>query len=531
MKIPIEWRNVRLEDVIVDMQPGFAQRPKDTKEGTPQLRTNNVSPEGNIDLSALAYVEASASDLEKYGVKRGDVIFNNTNSVEWVGKTACFDQDGDYVLSNHMTRLRVKEELLDAQFLARFLHYLWQAGHSHRWAKHWVNQAAIDQSTLAKFQIILPPLPEQRRIVAILRAADELRRLRREADEKAKQILPALFYEMFIENEKAKKWYEVPLSEMGQLDRGRSRHRPRDAAHLYGGSYPFVQTGDVANADGWVTSYSQTYSEAGLMQSKLWPKGTLCITIAANIARTAILSFDACFPDSIVGFIPRPGIYTEFVRQWLVTHQGRLESFAPQAAQKNINLEILRKLQIPCPPESQQARFAKAAIEMRGHSKQRKDSFLQFDNLFQSLLARAFTGELTQAWREKHTDELAAAAEQRDKLLGLARRVVSDRVEIKEARVTVSAEVVKRREQIMAALSRSQGKTLVGVEADPNYTVAETWIGPVAVQRALELLAAAGLILSIGLPVADDENRMIFVSTFRSRRDDDDAIADFSLAT
>ncbi|TOB16995.1 hypothetical protein CGK10_16755 [Vibrio parahaemolyticus] len=101
-------------------------------------------------------------------------------------------------------------------------------------------------------------------------------------------------------------WSAKSLDELGTVSRGRSRHRPRDAAHLYGGPYPFVQTGDVKRAGLYLTEYSQTYSDEGLAQSKLWPTGTLCITIAANIADTSILAIDACFPDSVIGFIPDP---------------------------------------------------------------------------------------------------------------------------------------------------------------------------------------------------------------------------------
>lgn len=101
-------------------------------------------------------------------------------------------------------------------------------------------------------------------------------------------------------------WSDKSLDELGTVSRGRSRHRPRDAAHLYGGPYPFVQTADVKRAGLYLSEYSQTYSDEGLAQSKLWPTGTLCITIAANIADTSILAIDACFPDSVIGFIPDP---------------------------------------------------------------------------------------------------------------------------------------------------------------------------------------------------------------------------------
>src|SRR6266496_4236331 len=100
-------------------------------------------------------------------------------------------------------------------------------------------------------------------------------------------------------------WQPRRLDELGFVGRGKSRHRPRNDPRLYGGEYPFIQTADIVAADPYITSYSQTYTDFGLAQSKLWPANTLCITIAgANTAETAILKFEACFPDSIIGFIP-----------------------------------------------------------------------------------------------------------------------------------------------------------------------------------------------------------------------------------
>ena len=101
-------------------------------------------------------------------------------------------------------------------------------------------------------------------------------------------------------------WTQQKISSLGDFDRGKSKHRPRDAARLYGGPYPFIQTGDITNSNGRITNFRQTYSEAGLAQSRLWPEGTLAITIAANIAETALLTFPACFPDSVVGFTAHP---------------------------------------------------------------------------------------------------------------------------------------------------------------------------------------------------------------------------------
>ena len=96
------------------------------------------------------------------------------------------------------------------------------------------------------------------------------------------------------------------LDQLGSVARGKSRHRPRNDPSLYGGRWPFFQTGDVKAADLYLSKFTQTYSDIGLAQSKLWPAGTLCITIAANIADTAILGIPGCFPDSVVGFISDP---------------------------------------------------------------------------------------------------------------------------------------------------------------------------------------------------------------------------------
>jgi type I restriction enzyme S subunit len=148
-----------------------------------------------------------------------------------------------------------------------------------------------------------------------------------------------------------------PLAELGSLDRGRSKHRPRNDTKLLGGPYPLIQTGEVSNAGLYITEYQNTYSELGLQQSKMWNAGTLCITIAANIAQTAILTFNACFPDSVVGFIPSDEIDAIYMHYWFSFFQKILDEQAPQVAQKNINLKILSELQVTIPSKEAQQEF------------------------------------------------------------------------------------------------------------------------------------------------------------------------------
>ena len=147
-------------------------------------------------------------------------------------------------------------------------------------------------------------------------------------------------------------WEWARFPELGQFGRGKSKHRPRNDPVLYAdGLHPFIQTGDVARSGGVIRTFSTLYNDIGLAQSQMWPAGTLCITIAANIADTGVLTFDACFPDSVVGLIvssefPNCRYFEYFLR----TAKADLHSFAPSTAQKNINLSILGDVMIPLPP-------------------------------------------------------------------------------------------------------------------------------------------------------------------------------------
>ena len=156
-------------------------------------------------------------------------------------------------------------------------------------------------------------------------------------------------------------WCEVTLGELGEVDRGRSRHRPRNAPELYGGPYPFVQTGDIKASGGRITSHSQTYSEIGLSQSRMWPTGTMAITIAANIAETAILTYPACFPDSVVGFVADDSKcdvrFIEYLFRILRANIQH-ENVGTGSVQDNINLQTLSRLRFSIPPLSEQRSIA-----------------------------------------------------------------------------------------------------------------------------------------------------------------------------
>lgn len=194
-------------------------------------------------------------------------------------------------------------------------------------------------------------------------------------------------------------WHYIALKHLGDLGRGKSKHRPRNDPKLFvDGKYPFIQTGDVKAATNHITTFTKQYGEFGLSQSKLWPKGTLCITIAANIAETAFLGIDACFPDSVVGFTPNDNVLAEYIRYFIESQKIRLWAFAPATAQKNINLDTLENLIVPyCSIDEQ--RVVISEIESRlsvcDSIEHTVDLALQqAEAMRQSILKDAFEGRL-----------------------------------------------------------------------------------------------------------------------------------------
>jgi type I restriction enzyme S subunit len=199
-------------------------------------------------------------------------------------------------------------------------------------------------------------------------------------------------------------WVWCRMQEIGLFERGKSKHRPRNDFRLFSdGKYPLVQTGDVSSAKkngGIVNTHKSLYNDFGLGPSRMWNKGTLSFTKAANIAETGILGFNACFPDSVVGFteiIDNGNSLANYVEYFITIMKSDLEKFAPSTAQKNINLGILYQLKFPLPPlEEQKAIVEKVnvlmslcdSLEQQVHQSQEHS-----EQLMQSVLREVFEGE------------------------------------------------------------------------------------------------------------------------------------------
>ena len=237
----------------------------------------------------------------------------------------------------------------------------------------------------------LDSINKQETIINILNDCNKLINLKETQLKKYDDLIKARFVEMFgdpVSNSQALP--KATLPELGEFGRGVSKHRPRNDPKLLGGKYPLIQTGDVASSDLYIKNYISTYSELGLSQSKMWRKGTLCITIAANIAKTAILDFDACFPDSIVGFVANEKTNNIYIHYWFSFFQDILEAQAPESAQKNINLKILSELKVICPPKKEQERFSNFVQQVDKSKLAVQKSLEKTQQLFDSLMQEYF---------------------------------------------------------------------------------------------------------------------------------------------
>lgn len=218
---------------------------------------------------------------------------------------------------------------------------------------------ALNKSSLEGLLIPIPPRKIQEKIVQTLdKMTDYVTELTSELTSRKKQYSYYRDKLLSFEDE----FYQVEWKTLEEVakdfGRGKSKHRPRNDARLYGGDIPFIQTGDIREAGKWIENYSQTYSAFGLQQSKQWEKGTLCITIAANIAETGLLGFDACFPDSIIGFVANPKFaITEYVYYYLNSIKDYLANKSYGSAQDNLNLSTFSSLKIPVPSLEIQSRI------------------------------------------------------------------------------------------------------------------------------------------------------------------------------
>lgn len=397
------WEVKTLGD-LCDFQRGLTYAKNDEVELSDNivLRATNIDLTTNLlDLSELRYINDKVVVPGSKKVKAGSLIIcTASGSKSHLGKVAYIDSDYNYAFGGFMGMITPTNDLF-----AKYLFHLMTSDAYKDFIGALSDGANINNlkfDDLRRFPVPLPPLSEQRRIVGILDEAFDGIATAKANAEKNLQNARALFESHLnaVFSQKGDGWVEKTLSEVSkEFGRGKSKHRPRNDPKLYGGKYPFIQTGDVRNCDHKITAYTQTYNAAGLAQSKLWPKGTLCITIAANIAETGILDFDACFPDSVIGVVVDKRLTSsKFLEYLLQSFKVQLQAQGKGSAQDNINLATFENQAFPFPNVEVQDKLV-ATLDSLREDTRRLESVYQrkleaLEALKKSLLHQAFTGAL-----------------------------------------------------------------------------------------------------------------------------------------
>ena len=289
---------------------------------------------------------------------------------------------------------------------------------------------SINKVALHGLEIPLPPKPEQQKIAAVLwklqRAiATQDRLLAATAD--LKQSAMQRLFTHGLKGEPLKdteigqmpeSWQVRILVDLAKLERGRFTHRPRNEPRFYGGNTPFVQTGDVVRSGGHIRTHTQSLNDEGVAISKVFPTGTILITIAANIGFTGILEFDSACPDSLIGITCSDDVDAEFLNYYLQTQQSDMDRLAPKGTQKNINIQFLQPWPVKVPELDEQRAIATALAALDKKLAHHRAKRTALHDLFETLLHKLMTAEIRVADLDIDTSEVADHFVDANKMVG-----------------------------------------------------------------------------------------------------------------
>ena len=370
---------------------------------TPFLRTSNVLWD-QIDLSSLDKMSILGHELPAKLLRPGDLLVCEGGEI---GRAAIWNGEIETMsFQNHLHRLRPVVEEVEPRFYVYFLQSAFTQLGIFEGAGNKTTIPNLSRSRLAALRVPQPIFDEQQAIVAGLAKVREAIKTHDQIIVRVLELKRATMRTIFtngLRGEAQKEteigpvpesWRVSTLGEIAQIERGRFMHRPRNEPRFYGGATPFVQTGDVVRSGGRIREFVQTLNEDGVAISRVFPAGTILITIAANIGFTGILQFDSACPDSLVAITPNHSLNVEFLEYFLQTRQGEMDKLAPKGTQKNINIQFLTPWPIVVPSKDEQREIAAIleAIDRKIDLHRKKCSVL--GDLFKTLLHKLMTGEI-----------------------------------------------------------------------------------------------------------------------------------------
>jgi type I restriction enzyme S subunit len=400
--LPKGWQWVKFGDVIAESQSGFASGQRDSN-GIIQLRMNNVDTRGNLLWNEFIRVPANQAIIEKYRLKPGDIVFNNTNSTELVGKSALFSNHEEVIVySNHFTRLRVKPDIADAGFVTHWLISQWRAKTFEKICNRWIGQSAVKTDKLFALEIPLPPLDEQRRIASRLNeqlaAVQSARKAAEEQLQAARRLRSAYLREAFT-NDEAGRWKIEKLGDLStQITDG-----PHVTPKYQEQGIPFITVRNIVNRRIDLTNvrYISLEDHIEFCKRVKAEKGDILYTKDGTLGIPCVVDTDldfSFFVSVAVIKLMRDKLNPFFVAYALESPQvlAQVEELGAGMGLKHMVIKSIKALEIPVPSLADQERIASGIISKLDNAtkitEMLESQLAEIKRLPASLLRKAFEG-------------------------------------------------------------------------------------------------------------------------------------------
>lgn len=392
-----EWQTVKVADAY-----RFTKKPRDLK-----LADSTRLPFIPMDLvpqggsTKTDYIEKTIGEISSGTYfERGDILLSKITPSFENGKQGIVDKiNSPYgYASTEVIPIHEIEGLSNKHFL---FYYLLNPEVRHQIAERMegsTGRQRVPESVIKEWMIPFPPFEEQRKIAAIFWKIQQAIEVETDLIRVSRELKAAVMKKLFTEGLNAepqketeigkvpRSWQIQPLGDVASLERGRFLHRPRNEPRFYGGQMPFVQTGDVVKSQGQIRTFTQTLNEEGVTISRVFPKGTILITIAANIGYSGVLEFESACPDSLVAITPQQILNTWFLQFFLETQQKRMDELAPRGTQKNINIQFLQPWKVVVPALEEQKQIAATLCKLNDQIEARQRKATALNELFSNLL-------------------------------------------------------------------------------------------------------------------------------------------------